>query len=94
MTKKRTVDAREFRVRDQFLLPWSPARAISVTRAAEMLGCSQDTILCMIDEGEIEAYKLRPDRKNSPYRVYRDSIDRHLEKIRAKYDLPSRNPSA
>ena len=87
MTIKRIVDVREFRARDQLLLPWSPGRSISVAKAAELLGCGHTMILEMIESGELKAYKLRPDRKNSPWRIYKDSLELHMGKVRDRYEL-------
>ncbi len=86
--RKHRVDVREFRMKDQFLMPWSSHRTVSTARAAEMLQCSPRTVLNMIEAGELMAYPLRPNRSNSPLRVNKDSIERHIEGIRVKYSLP------
>ena len=46
--------------------------------AAEILGVSKSTITRLIQRGDLVAYKLTP-RKNSPLRIYRDSIDTLLK---------------
>lgn len=70
-----------FRVPEQLLLPWSPRATISVTRVAQMLDCSERTILRMIEAGDITAYQLRPGVAGSPWRVYYESVLLHLRKI-------------
>lgn len=81
-------DPRDLRLRDQLLLPWSPGRSISTARAADILDVSQTTVRAMIEDGTLMGYKIRPNRKNSPYRVFRDSLIKHLRSIRRDLDLP------
>ncbi len=70
-----------FRVPEQLLLPWSPQQTIDVHKVAEMLDCSERTILRLIECGEILAYQVRPGRAGSPHRIYYDSVLKYLDKI-------------
>lgn len=79
-----------FRPPEQLLLPWSPSRTISAQRAARMLDVSLDTICDMIQAGELKAYKKRPDKSNSPWHVYYDSVIEHIEKIHKVSGLEKR----
>lgn len=78
-----------FRVPDQLLLPWSPQRTVSSARAAEMLKCSPDTILRMLEAGELKGYQLRK-RPGSPWRVYYDSVVEVAERIHGDVDMEKR----
>jgi excisionase family DNA binding protein len=75
---------------DQLLLPWSPRYTISMQRAAEILDVSKQTIGRMIEEGELKAYKARPDKSNSAWRVSYDSLLAHIEKIHTQNGLEKR----
>lgn len=46
-----------------------------------MLAVSDQTIYRMIEDGTLKAYKLRPDKENSPWHVNYDSVIAHLERI-------------
>jgi excisionase family DNA binding protein len=80
---------RPFRVPEQLLLPWSPRQTISTAHAAEMLDVSPDTVLDMIEDGTIKAYKMR-DKRNSPWRVSYDSVLAHLDHIHLENGLEKR----
>jgi excisionase family DNA binding protein len=79
-----------FRIPDQLLLPWSPRYTISVAHAAKMLDCSMDTVCRMIEDGTLQAYKMRPNKPNSPWRVNYDSVISHVEKLHEKNGLEKR----
>jgi len=80
-------DKRDNLQRDQMLMPWSPGRTISTARAAELLGVCQTTIRNMLDDGTLKGYKIRPLCKNSPYRVVRDSVEKHIGHLIDEYSL-------
>ena len=80
-------DAREFRIRNQYMLPWSPSASVSSSRAAEMIGTSQTTIRKLIEEGSIRGYKLRPHKKTSEYRISVESIAAYMRKVAEEFDL-------
>lgn len=44
----------------------------------------------MIEEGALKAYKVRPDKVNSPWRVNYDSVIAHLERIHKINGLETR----
>ena len=73
-----------FRVPDAQLLPWPPRESISVPRAAKILGCSGKTVRNLIEEGAIRAYKIRPDRPASRYRIQYGSVVAYIKEIRKK----------
>jgi predicted site-specific integrase-resolvase len=79
-----------FRIPDQLLLPWSPRYTISAAHAGEMLDVSINTICRMIEDGTIKAYKTRPDKANSPWRVNYDSVIAHIERIHKENGLEKR----
>jgi hypothetical protein len=79
-----------FRIPEQLLLPWSPRNTISARRAAEMLDVSIDSICRMIEGGTLMAYKVRPDKANSPWRINYDSLVAHLERIHKEHGLERR----
>ncbi len=79
-----------FRPQAQFLMPFHRQYAITVSRAAQMLDCDESTVRRMIESGEIEAYKKRPDRPNSPFHVSYDSVMKHIEKIHQTSGLEPR----
>lgn len=81
---------RQFRIPEQYLLPWSPQHTISATHAARLLDVSHDTICKMIEDGTLKAYKMRPNKANSPWRVNYDSVIAHLEKIHEANGLEKR----
>ena len=70
-----------FRIPEQLLLPWSPNRTISVAHTAELLDVSIHTVIRMIEDGTLKAYKMRPNKETSPWRVNYDSVIAHIEKI-------------
>jgi len=79
-----------FRIPDQLLLPWSPRYTISATHAAQMLDVSVQTVCRMIEDGTLKAYKVRPDRPSSPWRVNYDSVVAHIERIHQENGLEKR----
>ena len=79
-----------FRVPDQLLLPWSPRYTISAAHAATMLDVYINTVCRMIEEGTLKAYKVRPDKANSPWRVNYDSVIAHIERIHTENGLEKR----
>ena len=81
---------RPFRVPEQLLLPWSPQQTISVEHAAEMLDVSVWSLYRMIEDGTIKAYKIRPDKAKSPWRVNYDSVLAHLDRICRENGLEKR----
>jgi excisionase family DNA binding protein len=79
-----------FRPSDQLLMPWSPRYSISTARAAEILDVSIQTVCRMIEDGTLKAYKVRPDKRNSPYRINYDSLTAHIETIHQRNGLDPR----
>lgn len=74
---------RDFIQRGQLLLPWSPGRTISTSKVAEILFTSETTVRKMIEDNTLRGYKLRPDKSRSPYRVFRDSVEEHLRRLKS-----------
>lgn len=79
-----------FRIPEQLLLPWSPRRTISVAHTAELLDVSIHTVIRMIEDGTLKAYKMRPNKTTSPWRVNYDSVVEHIEKIHEMNGLEKR----
>jgi len=79
-----------FRVPDQLLLPWHPRRTISAARAAEILDVSINTICRMIEDGTLQAYKIRPDKWNSPWRINYDSLMKYVDTLHERNGLDKR----
>jgi excisionase family DNA binding protein len=81
---------RRFRPPEQLLLPWSPKNTISVTHTAEIMDCSNNTVIRMIEDGTIKAYKLHPKKITSPWRVNYDSVIEHIKNIHEVNGLETR----
>ena len=79
-----------FRIPEQLLLPWSPQHTISVAHTAELLDVSIHTVIRMIEDGTLKAYKMRPNKATSPWRVNYDSVVAHIEKIHEDNGLEKR----
>jgi excisionase family DNA binding protein len=79
-----------FRIPEDLLLPWSPRETISVATACRMLDCGHNVVSILIEEGKIKAYKMRPDKPNSPWRIQYDSVIAYLEEVHAKSGLDKR----
>ena len=58
-------------------------RAVVTTKeAAGLLGVSTTTISRMVTAKELEGFKLNPGRRNSPLRIYLDSVQAILDSRR------------
>lgn len=79
-----------FRIPEQLLLPWSPRQTISAAHAARLLGVCKQTVCEMVEDGTLKAYKMRPDKVNSPWRINYDSVVAHLERIHRENGLEKR----
>jgi len=53
------------------------SNAMSVSAAARIAGCSQDTVLRWIEEGAIVAWRIPP---RGWYKIDRDSLTRFLDR--------------
>jgi hypothetical protein len=83
--KKNLVET--YALSPQLHFPWHPGRTTSVLRAAELLGCSQSTIIRLCQDGSLEAFKRR--RNNSPYIVIYDSVIRIADQWRIESGVSS-----
>ena len=68
--------------RNQMLMPWVPSETISTGDAAAMMQCCKDTIRELLEDGTIKGYRIRPNTKCSPWRVYRKSVERYIESLK------------
>lgn len=59
------------------LIKRTPKKRIKLAKAAEMLGCSTDTLL---RQKTFKVYKLNPDSKTSPWMCFEAEVLAHLEK--------------
>jgi excisionase family DNA binding protein len=84
-----TVRRESFRIPEELLLPWPARETIDVEHAAEMMGCSGAVVRKLIEEGEIQAYKIR-EKGPSPWRIRYSSVVAHLEKIHKLNGLEKR----
>jgi len=57
-----------------------PKGTVTVNQAAEMIGHHEQWVHKLIDRGELEAEKIDPSVKNSPYLVKLDSVRKYLVK--------------
>lgn len=80
---------RRFRPPEQLLLPWSPQHTISVAHAAEILDVSIHTVIRLIEDGSIKAYKKR-NKQTSPWCVNYDSLLAHIEWMHESNGLEKR----
>ena len=78
-----------FRIPNRLLLPFSSASTIGTAQAAEMLGVSRDTVERMIEAGELQAYKTRPNT-TGPWKISYDSVLQQVDKIHSDNALPRR----
>jgi excisionase family DNA binding protein len=76
-----------FRVPDKLLLPWDPRESISTIRAAEILDCSRNFVLTLIESGTLKAYRLR---RGSPYRINYKSLLEYVERVHEEAGLDPR----
>jgi excisionase family DNA binding protein len=51
---------------------------VTTSEVMGLLGVSRATVTRLVKKGELEAYKLTP-AKNSPLRIYKDSVEELLE---------------
>lgn len=61
-----------------------PPRSIGVSQVGRLLGCDEGTVRRLIDEGLLEAYRLRP---RGWWHVSYESVVAYTEKIRTKYGI-------
>jgi len=52
---------------------------VTAKEAGALLDVSATTITRMVKAGELQGYKLRPHRRNSPLRIYLDSVHEILK---------------
>lgn len=78
-----------FRLPEQLLLPWSPKATVSTSRVAKMLDVSEPTVLRLIEDGSIKAYKVR-NKPNSPWRINYDSVVAYVENMHKQNGLDQR----
>ena len=52
---------------------------LTTTKVMKLLGVSRPTVTRLIEAGELDGYKLTT-AKNSPFRIYRDTVDDLLER--------------
>lgn len=69
----------------QLRLLWGDTE-IDVWTAARLLNCSKHTVHRMLEEGLLRGYQLTG--KRGRYRVSRESVIEHLEKIREVHAIP------
>ena len=70
----------------QFILPWSAGKSISAPQAAKRLNVCADTVRCMLEEGVIQGWRIRPNKPHSPWRVSVESVEMYIDKLLAHYD--------
>lgn len=54
-------------------------QTVTASEALKMLGISRSQLARLIKSKRLEAYKLTPGVRNSPYRIYLDSLDAFLK---------------
>lgn len=69
-----------FRPADSSLLPWKLGNTISTARASEILGVCTSTVCEMIEDGTLQAYKVR-NMPNSPWRISYNSVVAYVERM-------------
>ena len=52
---------------------------VTTAQAAELLGVSKSTVTRFLRDGILKGYKLHPASTNSPFRIYRTSVDRLIQ---------------
>lgn len=56
----------------------NPKKAIRITAAAEIIGCSAQAIRIGL-VGNFKMFKLNPDRKTSPLLMYESELNHYLD---------------
>jgi excisionase family DNA binding protein len=69
---------------DQLLMPWHPGNTIATSLVARKLHCSESTVRRLIEAGDLEGYKLRSDKANSPYRINVESLHKFVHEMHEK----------
>jgi excisionase family DNA binding protein len=78
-----------FRVPEQLLLPFDFTRTISTSHCATILGVSVGTVLRMIEDGTLQAYRVR-NGLTSPWRINYESLVAYSASISQKNGLETR----
>jgi excisionase family DNA binding protein len=79
-----------FRIQEDLLLPFSPRETVSVDAVCRMLSCGRFAVRKLIEEGKIEAYKIRPHSRTCAYRINYNSVVRYLEEVHRESGLEKR----
>jgi len=66
------------------------ADTITIAEVRAALDCDRKPVLYMIDEGVLTAYQVRLLAAESPWRIYRRSLERYMESLRASVGSSSR----
>lgn len=56
-----------------------PKKVIRITRAAELIGCSSESIRTGA-VGDFQIFKLNPKKQTSPLLIFEDELERYLQK--------------
>jgi len=81
-----------------YKLPPDHAATLNTTEAADRLGVTPMTVSRLWREGYLQGYKLTPGKRNSPLRIYVESIqllltERHLKSIQRLLTEDNSNPA-
>ena len=63
------------------LLQPNPQKWLSAKEAADALACSVDVVHDLIADGTLEAFKLKPNVRNSHWRVSAADVAKHTKKV-------------
>jgi len=67
-----------------YKLPPDHAATLSTTEAADRLGVTPMTVSRLWREGHLQGYKLTPGKRNSPLRIYTETVEKLLNQRQHK----------
>ena len=77
--------SRHDHIRGQLVLPY--AKTISTWEAADMLKVSPETLRKMLEDGTLRGYRVRPNKKKSPWLVFKWSVEKHIARLMDIYAM-------
>jgi hypothetical protein len=80
------------RMRDRDLLPFRLDETIYMQQTMDVLDCSINAVIHLIEEGALTAYKVTLEGSGCRWRIYRPSLERYVAGLHAAAAAPSSRP--
>jgi excisionase family DNA binding protein len=77
------------RMRDRDLLPFRLADTVYMQETMDLLSCSINAVIHLIEEGALTAYKVTLEGSGCRWRIYRPSLERYIAGLHAAAASPS-----